>query len=1003
MADTARPCRVWKGALLLTLLAVLLSPQRVSAASIVVNSLANSSTNSDGTCTLREAIQAANSNTASGVPAGECAAGSNDPVVDVITFSLSGTITLSSALPGIGGGTSDDPGYVTIDGDNDDDMVPDIVLDRNGGAGVGLAIGRAASPAAAAVNVTIRGLEIREFGGQAGIHALFAQTLVIEDCIVVAGTMRGIYIQNAASSDVTIRRCRIGLDSTGAAAGNGANGIQVADGADDVTIENSVISANGGNGIRVVGGMMDTSSNNLLIQDNFIGTDLTGTTCGAAAVTPPPWNTFGNGTTGIDIGGFPGLTNSIIEDNVIGCNGRLQGLATGDNQGDGIELGAAGTSGNTIQTNTIGTNSGGANLGNHQNGIDLTNGNTTTITGNTIAFNGFIATNTHQDGIELDGASTDGYLITQNSIYGNDGLGIDIASDGVTDNDANDDDLGANERMNFPFVTSTMWSGGLLDVIGCFDGNPAEANYTLEFFCNDTADTSGYGEGKTFAGSAVLTGDVGTSEYVGTSSCLTTGTLATFLPPASCHLMAATARNALGDTSEFGSDGNAANAAVLACLLAPDSATNTLPGQTTHNVTATVTNGGTAVTGVTVDFTVAGTQAVTGPDPATNGSGVATFTYTNNNMTGVDTISAEVTSGGQTAPCLSSTGASSVTKTWNGSTATHTPTATPTPTDTPTPTNTPTDTPTDTPTGTPTNTPTSTPTSTTAPFPPPDVTITDPFGCTGSGDTLDVEVVVNNPTGSSQAISVQSTLPAGLVGVGGSCTFDGGSGMTSCVVSAGGLTWTGDLPAMSTLTIGYQVTVGASVPAGSTLCIDTAVDFESDAESGTVDTQACTTLNCPTGVDLLRFTAIGLRDRALLVWETAAEPHVLGFNLYRATELVGPLGPGEPGNRDGAGRRRIRPRLPAARCARNGDVLLPSGRDRKRRQARRAGHDRVPHRAGGERAAGLGAARGQVLRPKWFGAGAIDALEARARRAAARSGDPGSERLPRSAAERRRE
>lgn len=750
--DRSRRIILRSPVILLILLAVALSPRRVSAASIVVNSLTDAVAN-NGLCTLREAIQAADLNTASGGAAGECAAGTNDPVVDVITFSVSGTITLGSALPGIGDGASDDPGYVTIDGDNNDDMVPDIVLDRNSGGGAGLNIGRAA---AAAVNVTIRGLEIREVGGQAGIDTVFVQTLVVEDCYIVAGTNRGIRIQNALSSGVIIRRCRIGLDSTGAASGNGTNGIEVSDGADNVTVENCFISANGNHGIRVVGGT--AASSGLLFQNNFVGTDLTGATCGAGGGNPP-WNTFGNGQVGIDVGGGTGagITSSIIEDNVIGCNGRTQGTAVGDNQGDGIELGGGGTSGNTIQNNFIGTNSSSADLGNHQAGIDLVVGDFATITGNTIAFNGFHATNTHQDGIELSGASSDGYAITQNSIYGNDGLGIDLAADGVNDNDANDVDSGANMRMNFPFVTSTMWSGGMLDVIGCFDGAPAEANFTLEFFCNDVADPTGHGEGKKYAGMAVLAGDVGTSEYVGTPSCLTTGTLATFLPPASCHLMAATARNANGDTSEFGSDGNGANAAVLACQLAPDTDTNTLPGQTMHSVTATVTNGGVAVAGVTVDFTVMGTQTVSTPDPATNGSGVATFTYTNNNMTGADTITAEVTSGGQTATCLSSTGTTSVAKIWDGLTATFTPTNTPTDTPTSTPTATPTDTPTITPTSTPTNTP----------------TITPP----------------------------------------------------------------------------------------------------------------------PTGTELLRFTAIGLEDRALLVWETAAELGTLGFNVYRAPAQAGPWVP----------------------------------------------------------------------------------------------------------------
>jgi CSLREA domain-containing protein len=68
------------------------------AASIVVNSLADSAPANDGICTLREAITAANLDTASGAAAGECGAGSG---ADAITFGVGGPITLASALPAI--------------------------------------------------------------------------------------------------------------------------------------------------------------------------------------------------------------------------------------------------------------------------------------------------------------------------------------------------------------------------------------------------------------------------------------------------------------------------------------------------------------------------------------------------------------------------------------------------------------------------------------------------------------------------------------------------------------------------------------------------------------------------------------------------------------------------------------------------------------------------------------------------------------------------------------
>jgi CSLREA domain-containing protein len=71
-----------------------------AGSSIVVNSTSDAVNNSDGLCTLREAIIAANNNAASGVTPGECAAGSSGS--DAITFTVVGTINLNgSNLPNI--------------------------------------------------------------------------------------------------------------------------------------------------------------------------------------------------------------------------------------------------------------------------------------------------------------------------------------------------------------------------------------------------------------------------------------------------------------------------------------------------------------------------------------------------------------------------------------------------------------------------------------------------------------------------------------------------------------------------------------------------------------------------------------------------------------------------------------------------------------------------------------------------------------------------------------
>jgi CSLREA domain-containing protein len=506
---------------------------RAHAASIVVNSLADTAAN-DGVCTLREAIQSANLNTASGGAGGECPAGSDDPTIDVITFSVSGTITLGSPLPGIGDNSGDDPGYVTIDGDNNDNMVPDITIVRSGGDG--LLIGYSGE---AAINVTIDGLEIRGSGAGQGIDVARAVNLVIEDSYIHAGTNQGIRINNDDTSGVIIRRVRIGLDGTGAASGNGGNGIQINQGADNVTIEFSFISANGSDGIQVASG-----STGHLFQNNFIGTNLAGTSCGASGGNPP-WNTFGNGLIGIDILG--NLTSSTIEDNVISCSGRSQ--LVGGSQGDGIEINGAASNGITIQNNFIGTNSSGANLGNHQSGIDIVGGDNTTIFGNTIAFNGFIATSTHQDGIEIGGSGTDGHTITRNSIYGNNGLGIDLDSDGVNANDALDPDSGSNEVQNYPVINSAANNGsGMYAVNYTWSFAAGEGPWTIEFFCNSDGDT----EGRSYQDDVII--PAGSPTGTQTSS---------FTPvPGTCNstanVITATATNSVGggSTSEFSANFN---------------------------------------------------------------------------------------------------------------------------------------------------------------------------------------------------------------------------------------------------------------------------------------------------------------------------------------------------------------------------------------------------------------------------------------------------------------
>src|SRR2546421_2732335 len=71
------------------------------ANTITVNSLSDVVNGTDGLCTLREAIIAANTNTVSGAAAGECAAGSSGSSDTIDLTGLMGTINVTTALPSI--------------------------------------------------------------------------------------------------------------------------------------------------------------------------------------------------------------------------------------------------------------------------------------------------------------------------------------------------------------------------------------------------------------------------------------------------------------------------------------------------------------------------------------------------------------------------------------------------------------------------------------------------------------------------------------------------------------------------------------------------------------------------------------------------------------------------------------------------------------------------------------------------------------------------------------
>jgi hypothetical protein len=105
--------------------------------------------------------------------------------------------------------------------------------------------------------------------------------------------------------------------------------------------------------------------------------------------------------------------------------------------------------------------------------------------GNLIAFNG-------GHGVEIgDGP---GNAILRNSIFNNGGLGIDLGADGVTANDSDDSDTGANGLQNFPELASAVIYTNRTIIRGTLTSRPGA--YSIQLFENAACDDSGSGEGQ---------------------------------------------------------------------------------------------------------------------------------------------------------------------------------------------------------------------------------------------------------------------------------------------------------------------------------------------------------------------------------------------------------------------------------------------------------------------------------------------------------------------------
>ncbi|MGH3130707.1 MAG: right-handed parallel beta-helix repeat-containing protein, partial [Gaiellaceae bacterium] len=219
-----------------------------------------------------------------------------------------------------------------------------------------------------------------------------------------------------------------------------------------------------------VGIYLTAPASGVQILGNFIGTNAAGT-----SALPNTDGIFFDSASDNEIGNVEGGGNVISGNNQFGV--RIQ---NGDR--------------NRVTNNRIGTDeSGESELGNVQSGIQISEGDDNSVQRNTIMNNGISLTGIHvQSGVRN--------LVSENSIDGNGGLGLDLGGGGVTPNDPGDGDAGPNNLQNFPVLTSAVTNGADSIVIDGALDTQAEQDVRIEFFASTGCDSTEHGEGARFLG-----------------------------------------------------------------------------------------------------------------------------------------------------------------------------------------------------------------------------------------------------------------------------------------------------------------------------------------------------------------------------------------------------------------------------------------------------------------------------------------------------------------------
>jgi CSLREA domain-containing protein len=361
---------------------------------------------------------------------------------------------------------------------------------------------------------------------------------------------------SGGSINWTVQGNYIGIDSTGLSSlGNEDSGVGTSgSGASDILIggtefgSTNVVSGNY-NGLAVQGDSVD-------IIGNIIGLNASGDA------------SIGNSLIGV----YLSSDNSSIIDNVISGNGYAGMAVLGDF--------------NVVQSNKIGALVDGSDgVVGSPSGIiiaasaaDNIIGGTNTTEANTIAYN---QTGISVISISIASLVPDSNTLIGNSIYNNSVMGIDLVDDSNGDqspdtdlgpnlNDANDIDTGSNDYLNFPVVNSTSATKGSLIIDFDLDVDDTATNgYRIEFYANSSADINGYGQGEFYLGSKDIAASVAGE--------IATLTIPTTFSDGSYAITATTTEkdastDGFGSTSEFSAI--LGDQTIMAAIISDDTNTN---------------------------------------------------------------------------------------------------------------------------------------------------------------------------------------------------------------------------------------------------------------------------------------------------------------------------------------------------------------------------------------------------------------------------------------------